>query len=271
ASDLTLLPCRLLPQCAVGAHPPVGVAGVLGDGDGLEARHEFDQLRRHVGPAAGEGEALEVVGGEAGPAPVGPELLGLLPVVPVVPRLGALLDGGRDAPEVEHEEGGHVLRLVVEAAEAEGGVLGEQAERLGAGAEVGVAALGGGLAGLDDAAHPGSRGWGTEKATAWRAKKAETRHFARPVQPALSGPPSRTRGRPRRPASGVGPIRPVRARSPCPLSPTAPAAPSSARSASAPSPRPSPSPPSRRRWSRSRSATPTRPSRRHLPRARCFA
>src|SRR5690606_13932613 len=169
------------------------------------------------------------------------------------------------------EEGGHVLRLVVEAAEAEGGVLGEQAERLGAGAEVGVAALGGGLAGLDDAAHPGSRGWGTEKATAWRAKKAETRHFARPVQPVLSGTPSRTRGRPRRPASGVGPIRPVRARSPCPLSPTAPAAPSSARSASAPSPRPSPSPPRRRRRSRSRSATPTRPSRRHLPRARCFA
>src|SRR5690606_23979229 len=147
-------PCGPLPQGAVGAGPPVGVARLLGDGDGLEAGDEPDEHGRDLGPAAVEGERFEVGGGRAGPAPVGPELLGLLPVVPVVPRAGALLDGLADRAEVEGEEGRQVLGLVVEAAGAEGGVLGEEAEGLGAGAEVGVAALGGRLAGVDDAAHP---------------------------------------------------------------------------------------------------------------------
>src|SRR5690606_7511894 len=74
-------PCGPLPQGAVGAGPPVGVARLLGDGDGLEAGDEPDEHGRDLGPAAVEGERFEVGGGRVGPAPVGPELLGLLPVV----------------------------------------------------------------------------------------------------------------------------------------------------------------------------------------------
>ena len=72
-------------------------------------RDEVNEHVGHAGPFVSEDVRFEAIGLLATPTPFCTELLGLTPVVAVIPRIGAFVDRRVDAAKTEHEERRHIL------------------------------------------------------------------------------------------------------------------------------------------------------------------